>query len=138
MRVLPPFKVVSRALVRNLNAELLQGRTVAEILADFSSGISSLGKYGDSGFLVGAVKLEEGSEITLTRSDPHNSIIIAGSIHDAVKIKGKTVDDSAIGDNKVLTYNAAGDKIIYQAAGGGAATHSEIFLAFGCREVAYT
>lgn len=39
---------------------------------------------------------------------------------DAEKIKGKIVDDSAIGNDKVLTYKTASDKIEYgEVAGGG-------------------
>ena len=34
------------------------------------------------------------------------------------QIKGKTVDDAAIGDGKVLTYDLASDKIKYAVAGG--------------------
>jgi len=42
---------------------------------------------------------------------------------DATKIKGKTVDDSAIGDGKVLTYQAASGNIEY-AAGGAPGAHA--------------
>jgi len=124
VRVLPPFKIASRVMVRNLNAQFLQGKTVAQIIAEAqaASGVSSLGEYGDPTVLTGAVKLEEGAEITLTRSDAHNALLIAGSEHNAVKIKGKPVDDSGIGDGKILVYRATGDKLQYETpAGGGAA-----------------
>jgi len=41
--------------------------------------------------------------------------------HDAQKIKGKTVDDAAIGDDKILVYKTSGSKLVYEAkpAGGG-------------------
>ena len=149
VRLIPPFKVHSRALVRNLNANLLQGRTVAQILAEFSSGVSSIGKFGEAEILLGAVKFKEGSNIQITRLDVDNALQITSLgamiehgneyhspdfsavghlhveaditdlVHDALKIKGKTVDDSGIGDTKVLAYDAGSDKIVYQAAGGG-------------------
>jgi len=34
----------------------------------------------------------------------------------ANKIQGKTVDDAAIGNNKVLMYNLSGDKIVYSSS----------------------
>jgi len=154
VRVIPPFKVHSRALVRNLNANLLQGRTVAQILAEFSSGVSSIGKYGEAETLVGPVKFKEGSNVIITRDDALNALIIASTggltvhdnayhdpdytpfghthveaditnlLHDALKIKGKTVDDSAIGDNKILVYKTATQTLVYEdkpSGGGGAA-----------------
>ncbi len=42
-------------------------------------GVSSVGEYGDGTTLTGDVKLEEGTNVTITRSDPHNSLIIAAS-----------------------------------------------------------
>jgi hypothetical protein len=39
--------------------------------------------------------------------------------HDAIKIKGKEIDDSAIGDGKVLGYRAASGKIEYIPAPSG-------------------
>lgn len=38
----------------------------------------------------------------------------------ALSIKGKTVDDSGIGDGKVLAYQASSDTIVYSSAGAGA------------------
>jgi len=43
------------------------------------SPVHSLGEYGDATTLKGHVKLEEGSNVTITRSDAHNSLIIASS-----------------------------------------------------------
>jgi len=153
VRLVPPFRVRSRALVRNLNANLLQGRTVAQILAEFSSGVSSIGKFGESETLLGAVKFKEGSNIQITRLDPDNALQITSLgamiehgneyhlpdfsaighthleaditdlLHDAIKIKGKTVDDSAIGDNKILVYKTATQTLVYEdkpTGGGGA------------------
>ena len=40
--------------------------------------------------------------------------------HNAQKIKGKPVDDAAIGDNKILVYKQSGDKIVYEAKPAGA------------------
>lgn len=43
--------------------------------------------------------------------------------HDAQKIKGKPVDDSSIGDNRILVYKVASDSLVYEdkpAGGGGA------------------
>ena len=43
--------------------------------------------------------------------------------HDAQKIKGKPVDDSNIGDDRILVYKAASDSLVYEdkpAGGGGA------------------
>ncbi len=43
--------------------------------------------------------------------------------HDAQKIKGKPVDDSSIGDDRILVYKAASDSLVYEdkpAGGGGA------------------
>lgn len=39
--------------------------------------ILSLAEYGDPILLTGAVKLEQGANITITRDDAHNSLIIA-------------------------------------------------------------
>lgn len=44
---------------------------------------------------------------------------ITDLVHDAVKIKGKEVDDSGIGDGKKLGYNAVSGKIEYQTGGTG-------------------
>jgi len=43
------------------------------------SPVHSLGEYGDSTTLKGHVKLEEGSGVTITRSDAHNSLILAAA-----------------------------------------------------------
>jgi len=51
---------------------------------------------------------------TLTESD------ISDLDHDAQKIKGKTVDDAAIADGYVLTYNSATGKVEYQSKSAGA------------------
>jgi hypothetical protein len=40
--------------------------------------------------------------------------------HDAQKIKGKPVDGSAIGNDKILVYKQSGDKIVYEAKPAGA------------------
>ena len=41
--------------------------------------------------------------------------------HDAQKIKGKTVDDAAIADDKILVYKTTGNKLVYEVkpTGGG-------------------
>jgi hypothetical protein len=45
---------------------------------------------------------------------------------DATSIKGKTVDDAAIGDQKVLTYDLGSDTIVYSTpAGSGDMTKAE-------------
>ena len=43
------------------------------------------------------------------------------SVIDALKIKGKTVDDAAIGNDKILIYKTTGDKLVYETkpSGGG-------------------
>jgi len=122
---------------------------IAEIMT--AAGVSSLGEYGDADVLTGAVKLKEGSNIVITRDAGLNALLIASTggliihdntyhdpdytsvghtheeadiidlLHNAIKIKGKTVDDTAIGDGKVLVYRVAGDKLQYELAGGGAA-----------------
>ena len=49
----------------------------------------------------------------------HTESEITDLIHDAQKIKGKEVDDSQIGDNKFLKYNASSGKIEYVSGGTG-------------------
>jgi len=49
----------------------------------------------------------------------HTESEITDLIHDAQKIKGKEVDDSAIGDNKFLKYNESTGKIEYVSGGTG-------------------
>lgn len=39
--------------------------------------VQSVGKFGDMTALVGEVKIEEGANISITRDDAHNSLIIA-------------------------------------------------------------
>lgn len=72
----------------------------------------------------------------------HTESDITDLNHDAQKIKGKTVDDSAIGDDKIFVYKLATDNIVYEAkptGGGGAAKcvfgHIRIILssAYGTR-----
>lgn len=53
----------------------------------------------------------------------HDESDITDLDHDAQKIKGKTVDDSAIGDGKVLKYDSTEDKIIYGTGSGGLVEH---------------
>jgi len=81
VRTLPPLRVQSRALVRNLNAEFLGGRTAAQIIseAQFASGVSSLGELGDPVTLTGAVKLKEGLNVSITRDDVNNALEIAAA-----------------------------------------------------------
>jgi len=119
-----------------------------------AAGVSSLGKYGESETLTGDVKLKEGSNIIITRDAGLNALIIASTgglivhdnlyhdpdytpyghthveaditnlLHDALKIKGKTVDDAQIGDNKILVYKSASQTLVYEdkpTGGGGAA-----------------
>ena len=56
-------------------------------------------------------------------SETENKLIyIKTSSEDATSIKGKVVDDSEIGDKKVLGYSGAADKIVYmrmREGGGG-------------------
>jgi hypothetical protein len=54
-------------------------------------------------------------------SHTHVEADITNLDHNAQKIKGKIVDDSGIGDGKVLGYNASLDKIVYMTGGGGGA-----------------
>jgi len=81
VRTFPPLRVQSRALVRNLNAEFLGGRTAAQIIseAQFASGVSSLGELGDPVTLTGAVKLKEGLNVSITRDDVNNALEIAAA-----------------------------------------------------------
>jgi len=46
---------------------------------------------------------------------------VKGIADDSLKIKGKTVDDAAIGDDKILVYKTTGTKLVYEAkpTGGG-------------------
>ncbi len=92
------------------------------------------GKVADSNLLEGSTKSQvqihtpalHGNEV----HDPdfsavghtHTESEIIDLDHNAQKIKGKTVDDAAIGDGKVLVYRTTGDKLQYeeQAGGGGA------------------
>ncbi len=43
------------------------------------AGVNSVGEYGDGTTLTGDVKIQEGTNITITRSDPNNSLIITSS-----------------------------------------------------------
>jgi len=118
-----------------------------------AAGVSSLGEYEDPTTLTGNVKLKEGSNIIITRDDALNALIIASTgglivhdntyhdpdytpfghhhveadiddlLHNAIKIKDKTVDDSAIGDNRILVYKSASQTLVYEdkPTGGGAA-----------------
>jgi len=43
------------------------------------SPVHSVGEYGDETTLKGHVKLEEGSGVTITRSDAHNSLVLAAA-----------------------------------------------------------
>jgi len=118
-----------------------------------AAGVSSLGEYGDPTTLTGDVKLKEGSNVIITRDDALNALMIASTgglivhdnvyhdpdytpfghthveaditnlLHDALKIKGKTVDDSAIADNRILVYKTATQTLVYEdkPSGGGAA-----------------
>ena len=45
---------------------------------------------------------------------------LKGIADDTLKIKGKTVDDAAIGDDKILVYKVAGTKLVYEAKPSGA------------------
>jgi parallel beta-helix repeat protein len=54
-------------------------------------------------------------------SHTHVEADITNLDHDAQKIKGKIVDDTDIGDGKVLGYNASLNKIVYLTGGGGGA-----------------
>src|SRR3989337_2519331 len=49
---------------------------------------------------------------------------------DAISIKGKPVDDAAIGDGKALVYQLASDTIIY-ALGGAPAAHNILSASHG-------
>jgi len=53
------------------------------------------------------------------KAHEHVESEITDLVHDAVKIKGKEVDDSGIGDGKKLGYNVASGKIEYQTGGTG-------------------
>jgi len=121
-----------------------------------AAGVSSLGEYEDPITLTGNVKLKEGSNIIITRDDALNALIIASTgglivhdnvyhdpdytpfghthveaditnlLHDAIRIKGKTIDDSAISDGKVLVYRTSGDKLQYEDQAGGGVHGNEM------------
>jgi len=67
--------------------------------------VTSLGKYGDGQVLRGDVKLKEGTNVTLTRDDPNNAIIITvsgGVVGSGVQII--TNDDPALGPREILHF----------------------------------
>jgi len=74
-----PLIVDSSAVVRNLNAERLGGLTIDQVLAKIvtAAGVSSLGEYLDPTTLTGDVKLKEGVNVTITRDDVNNALVIA-------------------------------------------------------------
>jgi len=67
------------------------------------------------------------------KTHTHTESDITDLNHDAQKIRGKIVDDAAIGNGKVLVYRTSGDKLQYenQAGGGlhGNEMHDPDFLA---------
>ena len=75
----PPLIVDSPAVIRNLNSERLGGLTIDQVLAKISTaaGVSSLGEYGDPTTLIGNVKLKEGVNVTITRDDVNNALVVA-------------------------------------------------------------
>ena len=62
-----------------------------------------------------------GANLHDPKSHTHTESEVTDLDHDAQKIKGKTVDDAAIGDDKILVYKTAGTKLVYEAkpSGGG-------------------
>ncbi len=67
-----------------------------------TSPVDSIGKFGESETLEGAVKLEEGSNVTITRSDPNNSYIIGASITAGVaSVSGETGVLTLVGGNNI-------------------------------------
>lgn len=62
------------------NLSFTDAVTGTKTMAELASGaVTSIGEYGDANLLTGAVKLEEGSNITITRSAAHNALIIASA-----------------------------------------------------------
>jgi len=72
---------------------------------------------------IDAATLEGSTKNQVRNHDPkahtHVEADITDLDHDAQKIKGKTVDDAAIGDGKFLKYQTSGDKIVYASVSGG-------------------
>ncbi|MEM2975852.1 MAG: hypothetical protein QW821_05490, partial [Candidatus Bathyarchaeia archaeon] len=69
-------------------------------------------------------------------SHTHVEADITNLDHNAQKIKGKAVDDSGIGDGKVLGYNASQDKIVYMTVqGGGGGAHADTHESGGSDQI---
>ena len=116
--ILPPLKIRSRALVKNLNAQFLQGKTAQQIIdeAQSASGVTSLGELGDPVLLTGNVKLEEGAGVTITRDDVNNALELSspGSVHNILSATHPdTLADSIVAGD--LLYGNATPKLARRA-----------------------
>jgi hypothetical protein len=99
-----------------LNADMVDGLHAAEIIA------KAPGKGGGGGGSGGGMEQHGNEYHTPDFSEEghtHAESEITDLDHDAQKIKGKEVDDSAIGDGKFLKYQASGDKVVYASVSGG-------------------
>jgi len=134
-----PLTIASTTVVTNLNSDLLDGKHSTDFsLVDGTQAYTGIVQYNDDKVFTNdkdiiAKKYVDDAISGLTTE--HNSLTGlqggsageyfhltstgAANSHSPYVIGTKVVDETLIGNNKVLTYNTSTGKIIYQSGGGG-------------------
>ena len=107
------FKLLPQGPGSGLNADMVDGLHADEIIAK-AKPLYAGGGGGGAGEGMKVHGNEYHEPDFAEAEHTHTESEITDLDHDAQKIKAKTVDDSGIGDKKLLVYNATGTKLEYK------------------------